>query len=666
MIKYLLILASGLLVAACGTQPVAPSVGHIREEPRPAGNIPKPVGQTVVLPPPKAAAKTETYSVVVNNVPVRELLFALARDAMINVDIHPRIEGTVTLNALNQTLPQLLTRIAKQVDMRYEIDGQVLTVIPDSPYLKQYKIDYLNMTRESSGSVNISNQITSGGTGAAAISGSGGGVAGGAGGTSFSCGNRLSDVNKDSPGGGGGGAAGSSKNGSSNSISNSSSNCFWWTLVDNLRDILRETDKKITEGGSQGSGQNAAATQGTTEGNGQISIATPGGAQNIKNSGNTQSINASGGQNSGSGNQKSSTSAATARQEESARFRVLQAAQIIPNPEAGIIAIRATSKQHKQIQEFLDQILSSAKRQVLIEATIIEVQLSDQYQQGINWANLRITPNNASFNIAQGQVGAAPLLSGVAPGSSAGIFTLGYINPVTRFGNITATIQLLESFGKVKVISSPKISVLNNQTALLKVVDNSVYFTIGVTPATTTASGVVTPATYTSELHTVPVGFVINVTPQISSSDEITLNIRPTTSRIVGYVQDPNPVLKDSLVKNSIPVIQTREMESILKVASGQVAVMGGLMEDRIDNKKDGVPGLSQMPLIGDVFSYRDEKSTKTELVIFIRPVVIKEASLNADYKDFREFMPEQDFFTKPGPGDLKPLPLNLQETTAP
>ena len=91
MPNYLLILAGSLLVAACGTQPIAPSAGHIRDEPRPAGHIPQPVRQTVLLPPPRATAKTETYSVVVNDVPVRELLFALARDAGVNVDVHPGI-----------------------------------------------------------------------------------------------------------------------------------------------------------------------------------------------------------------------------------------------------------------------------------------------------------------------------------------------------------------------------------------------------------------------------------------------------------------------------------------------------------------------------------------------------------------------------------------------
>src|SRR5688500_19520077 len=108
------------VLAGCGQQPLKPGDSHLSEQPSPAGTIPPPVQITPMLPQPKPAVRPETYSVVVNNVRVQELLFALARDARLNVDIHPDITGTVTLNAIDQTLPQLLTRIARQIDMRWE------------------------------------------------------------------------------------------------------------------------------------------------------------------------------------------------------------------------------------------------------------------------------------------------------------------------------------------------------------------------------------------------------------------------------------------------------------------------------------------------------------------------------------------------------------------
>ena len=144
-----------LAVAACTNVPIQPGNGHVRAEETPAlaRDIPAPVQNTVALSKPRAAPKVETYSVVVNNVRVQELLFALARDAKLNVDIHPGINGVVTLTAIDQTLQQILTRIAKQVNMRWELDGPNLAVMPDSPFLRTYKVDYVNMSRDVSGTV---------------------------------------------------------------------------------------------------------------------------------------------------------------------------------------------------------------------------------------------------------------------------------------------------------------------------------------------------------------------------------------------------------------------------------------------------------------------------------------------------------------------------------
>ncbi len=560
MIKTASIFLCCAVLAACGTQPVTPSTSHINEVVRPSDNIPEPVRQSASISPPKPAPKVETYSVSVYKVSVQSLLFALARDAKLNVDIHPGIEGEVTLNALDQTLPQLLTRISKQVDMRFEIDGPNLVVLPDVPFLRNYKIDYVNVSRDTSSKVSIATQISTG-TG----SSSGGG--------------------------------GSGDNNSTTSVSNTSNNQFWKTLVENIKDTLRETDKVLPER-TQTSAVTAVEPSGTETG---ATRATP----------------------------------VTARV---ADYR--EAASVIANPETGLIAVRATGRQHEKIQEFLDLVMSSAKRQVLIEATVIEVQLNDQYQQGINWSSLR-TSGTEGPSVSFGQVGGTALPSGINPGNSQGIFNFNYLKPLTGLGNLALTIQLLESFGKVKVLSSPKISVLNNQTALLKVVDNRVYFTITATTQQGTA-GVPSTTTYTSSLNTVPVGFVMSVTPQISDNDEVTINVRPSISRIIGFVQDPNPALAQAVVPvvSNVPVIQTREMESILKVSSGQIAVMGGLMQDTINNLKDELPGASKIPLIGNALSFRNETTNKSELVIFMRPIVVKDASINGDYKNYRYLLP--------------------------
>ena len=143
------LLSLSALVVACSQTPLKPASTHISaaDQSQTEGSIPPPVQVTPVLPKPRPVARPETYSVVVSNVRVQELLFALARDAKLQIDIDPSLSGTVTLNAIDQTLPQLLARIGRQVEMRYEIDGQSLIVTRDAPFLRSYKIDYLSANR---------------------------------------------------------------------------------------------------------------------------------------------------------------------------------------------------------------------------------------------------------------------------------------------------------------------------------------------------------------------------------------------------------------------------------------------------------------------------------------------------------------------------------------
>jgi MSHA biogenesis protein MshL len=583
--------ACALLLTGCAAPQFPLSSTHIGSEAPVSGTIPDPVRQSAQLPPPKPSPKVETYSVTVHKVPVQSMLFALARDAGLNIDIHPGIEGAVTLNALDQTLPQLLHRVSRQVDMRYEIAGNTLIVQPDTPEWRNYKVDYVNIARSTSSSVNIATQISTTGGGSNANTSNP---------VAAAVAQPAATQAQPQP-------AGSGNNNSTTSVANRSDNNFWYSIEKNIRDMLRASTLADTPQDPLAAlnQQQAASAQAAVAGGAALPMAAPPLPQDA---------------------------ALSVQPLASGRNRNRYDPSIVVNAEGGLIAVRATARQHEKIQEFLDLVLASVKRQVLIEATIIEVRLGDQYQQGINWSRL-----GSRLNVTQGRVGTEPLPSGVLPNTSPGMFLLNYVNP----GNLTATIQLLESFGKVKVLSSPKISVLNNQTAMLKVVDNNVFFTIKVTPAVLNSSGTVTaPATYESSLQTVPVGFVMSVTPQIADSDEVTLNVRPTITRIVGYVQDPNPALAAGNVISRVPVIQARELESVMKVNSGQVAVMGGLMQDSIDNNKDGVPLLSSLPVVGNLFSYRNENAVKTELVIFMRPVVVKDASMNGDYRDFRHLLP--------------------------
>jgi len=303
-----------------------------------------------------------------------------------------------------------------------------------------------------------------------------------------------------------------------------------------------------------------------------------------------------------------------------------------------VLSIRATSRQHEKIQEFLDQVLSNAKRQVLIEATIAEVQLNNQYQQGIDWSAARQGSTGFTFSqSASGSTTASPTGS---------LFVLGAAAP--NYSNLLASVRLLESFGNVRVLSSPRLTVLNNQTAILKVVDNRVYFTIqGTTVPGTINSATVT--TFTTTPNIVAVGLIMNVTPQISEADSVLLNVRPSVSRIVDYVNDPNPSL--GAIVSRIPVIRTREMESMIKVNSGQIAVMGGLIQDEVNDLEDSVPGASRLAGYGGFFGNKNQSNTKTELVVFMRPIIIRDASIDGDYRGYRSFLPDDKFMAAPNPG---------------
>jgi len=553
-----------VLLGGCGQAPVKPAATHIRaDEPRAEGTIPPPVQVTPVLPQPKVTARPETYSVVVNNVRAQELLFALARDARLNVDIHSDITGTVTLNAIDQTLPQLLTRMARQVDMRYEIDGQNLVVMRDTPFLRVYRVDYVNMSRDSRSVASLSTQVTATQPGTLTSGG---------------------------------------QNNSTAIVNSVSVNKFWETLVANVKEILQETDKVLPAG--------AAAP---------LPVSAPA--------------------------QPGAPAAAPAPSIPSATFR--EAASVIANPETGILNIRATSRQHEKVQEFLDQVMTNAKRQVLIEATVAEVQLNNEYQRGIDWQRLRT--NAATVGVPSFGLGNSGLEFGQAStGTPAGINSNAFIfgGAITSL-NFNFALRLLESFGDVRVLSSPKISVLNNQTAVLKVVDNLVYFTI---KADTTTSQTTSLTTFTTTLNSVPVGFILSLVPQISDVDSVVLNLRPTISRKIADVADPNPSLAQAGVTSLIPVIQTREMESVLRVQSGQVAVLGGLIQDGRSSVEDGIPGVNQIPGIGSLLGQRRDLNQKTELVIFLRAIVVRDASIDGDYAAFRANLPGADFLSKPNP----------------
>ena len=469
--------------------------------------IPRPVQTPPPVPEPKPGEPAETWSVSVEDVPVRELLFALARDAEVDIDIDPGIESRATINAVDEPLPRLLHRIARHADLRVEIEDGILVVRKDEPALRTYPIDYVPIDRETE----TENEV---GTGV------GGGI--------------------EAPSG--------EENGSAANVKARTEHRFWDALVESVRGVL------------------GAAPD--------------------------------------------------------------NPASVFAHRETSLIAVRASAAGHREVARLLDRILASARRQVLIEATIVEVELDDRFRAGVDFS--RVFGNLAiESSLLGGNLGVPPFAGLSIP-------------------DLSLTVRLLDEFGDVQVLSTPLVMALNNQTAIVKIAENRVFFTSEVRTETSETS---VERNVQTRLHTVPVGLILLVTPSVAADDEIILKIRPTVTRESGFVVDPNPELAAAGVVSRIPEIAVREIESVLRLRSGEVAVLGGLMREEARDDTAGVPVLSRLPGIGAAFRYRNRKRDKTELIVFLRPTVVQEPNLAGELGKYRRWWPVAGGPVTPGRG---------------
>ncbi|HWN30782.1 MAG TPA: secretin N-terminal domain-containing protein, partial [Burkholderiales bacterium] len=348
-------LSLALLLSGCAANypHVRQSEGHITGTLGPeAGEIPAPVKTTSFVPPPKAVEKPQTYSVVVNEVSARELLFALARDTKQNIDVHPGIQGLVTLNAVNETLPAILERIARQVNMRYKLEGDTLVVTPDTPYFKTYFVNYVNLTRNTTSANSVSGQISAAGT---------------------------------SPGGGTQPAATGAGGGnySSTNVSSVSNNNFWEVLRDNLRSLLTST------GGQASTAEEKAARAEALIAAREERLQQAGAAARA-----------------GTGADKLFS---TAFGPTLAALPSKVTDDVVVNPVAGTVSVFATEKQHALVQQYISGVIEASQRQVLIEASVVDVTLSDQYQAGVDFS--KIGNWNIQQNLFGGALGTPPFSS---------------------------------------------------------------------------------------------------------------------------------------------------------------------------------------------------------------------------------------------------------------
>ena len=536
------------------------------------------LAEVLAAPQPPKLGETKLVSIAVtDDVPLKDVFIELSRMADVDVEVDSGITGGVSFRAKDRPFNEVVDRLADMAGLRYKMTKGVLRIERDTPYLQDYPINFLNLDRTTNGSFSVS----SGGT---SSSGSGG---------SSSSGSSSS-------------SSGGPTTGSADSVSSKSETDFWKQFEATVKQILAYSpaNRAILSGnGTQPEAPAAAA-------------AAAGAADAVS---------------SGGG------------------FYIM-------NRQASTLTVSATSKQHEMLRQFLRIVDANTSSQVLIEAKVLEVTLNDTYQSGINWKNFGT--NNISFsgnldNVNSTAVPAVPTLTVLKNGLIGG-------------ADLSAAVNLLEEFGTTRALSSPRLNAMNNQRAVLSFVEGLVYFTVKVStsdPVLGANNVVTTPGKVdvSSTQNTVPVGIVLSLLPVIDSKDnDITLDVHPTLTRQTKTVLDPgfevskanaiatlassnasaSVIAQLSGIKSNVPQIETRELDSIIKVKSGQTLVIGGLLEDSVANDDAGVPGADEVPWFGNLFKSVSKTNSKKELVIFLRATIIPPAGAanKADRNIYEKF----------------------------
>lgn len=531
-------------------------------------------------------------SIQVNqSVPLRDIFYELAEQSEYDLELDPNLTGSIIFTARERPLDVVVDRICDIAGLRYNFDDDILHVEIDTPYNKTYKVDYVNVVRSVSGAVNQEFSVVSGG-GADA--------------------------------------------GSSFSLSSESETDFWQTMEDSLSQLLMNPHTNLRTGSDPVASVRVQQPA-------QDPNAMDGGAGEAPDGGMIEGDDAAveqtdviietsssdGGQDTMDGGGDMAAGGGGGSEEGSTQFSI--------NRQAGIVNVYATEQQHEEVAAYLRDLKKAITSQVLIEAKILEVSLTDEFSAGIDWNYIFNNDVSAAFtNTPSPRPQFTPLAN------SNFVVTLG--------GNdISATMEALSRFGTVRALASPRVMALNNQPAVLTVAENRVFFELDV--QVTVEEGQA-QTTVDSEVQSVPEGVMINVLPTLDLDNErVSMSVRPTVTRVVNQVADPGVAFVAGQfnldLQSLIPEMSVQEVDTIMDVQSGQTMVLGGLMRDRVDSQQTGVPVLSEMPLMGSLFRKQVDNIEKTELVIMIKATIIDRGNIHEyDRKLYRKFSQDRRPFS--------------------
>ncbi|MCG9680986.1 pilus (MSHA type) biogenesis protein MshL [Vibrio sp. Isolate23] len=310
-----------------------------------------------------------------------------------------------------------------------------------------------------------------------------------------------------------------------------------------------------------------------------------------------------------------------------------QGQSVVTTPQAGVITIRAFPDEIREVKSFIGVSQQRLHRQVILEAKILEVTLSDGYQQGIDWSKA-FTSNGTNYTIGQGNPGTAATLPGL---DAIGTLLGGQSNLVISSGSFDAVISFMSTQGDLNVLSSPRVTASNNQKAVIKVGTDS-YF---VTDFSTNVDSSSTTSTTSTDIELTPFfsGISLDVTPQIDNDGSVLLHVHPAVIDV--KEEEKNITNGSDTVSLPLATSSIRESDSVIRAQDGDVVVIGGLMKSNTLERTSKVPFLGDVPALGHLFRNTTQYTEKTELVILLKPTVVGVNTWQKELERSRDLLQE-------------------------
>ena len=519
------------------------------------------------------------FDLSVNAAPASQVFMSLVAGTRYSMLVHPSVTGSITINLKDVNLREALDSIRDLYGYEYKIDGTRIFIEPAGIQTRVFQVNYLSAQRRGVSQLRVTSTTLSQSTGT---------TTGLTAGTSGTAGTQAGNSGV----GGQGGLLGGPVVGDSARLTTNQEAIFWSDLCEALAALALP--------GSASDGAPAAA--GIVGGTVQLPEDRQRGACNRRGAGDRS---------------------------------------MVVSPHSGVIVIRATPPELRAVENYLRATRLAVERQVMLEAKIIEVTLSEEFQSGINWAIFNrngavgqlsrpAVPPQVQGELTTDQLRAlakAQLLNG----ASGAVVGLAVATP-----NFAALLTFLELQGHVQVLSSPRVATLNNQKAVLKVGDEQLFVSnVAVTPVSNATTGAITNALATPQFSPYFSGIVLDVTPQIDENGNVTLHVHPSINDVTNV--QTNVDLGFGAVTLPTAKSTIRETDTIVRVADGSIVAIGGLMRTEVNDQRNGMPGVADSGLTGVLFRNTARTVSKKELVILLKPTIIEADRGNEDLREAEE-----------------------------